>query len=39
VNSIHLPQVQQKTDSDRPNTEKQDSPKPEEATTGQKVAP
>ena len=39
VNSIHLPQVQQKTDSDTANTEKQDSPKPEEATTEQKVTP
>ncbi|MDB9455442.1 DUF4231 domain-containing protein [Dolichospermum circinale CS-541/06] len=39
VNSIHLPQVQQKTDSDSANTEKQDSPKPEEATTEQKVTP
>jgi hypothetical protein len=38
VNSIHLPQAQQQTDSDQVNKERQDSPKLEEATTEEKVA-
>ncbi|MBS9386225.1 MAG: DUF4231 domain-containing protein [Dolichospermum sp. BR01] len=38
VNNIHLQQVQQNTDSDQENKEKQDAQKPEESTTGQKVA-
>jgi hypothetical protein len=37
VNSIHLPQAQQQTDSDQVNKERQDSPKPEEATTEQRL--
>ncbi|MDP5018990.1 DUF4231 domain-containing protein [Anabaena sp. UHCC 0187] len=39
VNNIHLQQVQQNTDSDQENKEKQESPKPEESTTEQKVTP
>jgi hypothetical protein len=38
VNNIHLQQVQQNTDSEQGNKEKQDSSKSEESTTEQKVA-
>jgi Protein of unknown function (DUF4231) len=38
VNNIHLQQVQQKTDSDQENQEKQESPKAEEPTKEPKVA-
>jgi len=38
VNNIHLQIVQPNNDSEQENKEKQESPKPEEATTEQKVA-
>jgi cell division protein FtsW (lipid II flippase) len=38
VNNIHLQIVQPSSDSEQGNQEKQESPQPEESTTGQKVA-